>query len=655
VAIQNPLDIALNLHDIQLLVSLQQHGASETTKLIPSVLTPKDFDSKLNDFLRPSAGQIHLEDVAKKDHIVIDARVVLLEPREQTEVLLRICPLVEGRFTVLGLKWRLNDVVWNYHTFALQGALLHDSLEHRANRTRASNSSLTFHVGGSLPWLSLHVSGLPDSLLQGGIVGGSLTIKNHGRASAASIFLKANLPWLYVGKQPSATSGEVGGPGLFSTAELVGSSGTLFRIGRDGETLAAGAEVTLPVWLRGAGGGKQTLNMLLQYSPEPSSGKDAPRTVRYVRNAWEVCVLPSIHMFATVAPRAGIAGEYVLTVLLTNFCSNGGKSQECDICIRDICCLSDTWSIQPISSLEGANEDGTQLVRQQESVALSFRVVRRVDSKKQTILSNYLPGDDGTESCKPLSPVLDSALGYLCVDDMAASHQQQCDLIRKTHEAAQSSQDGPRGISSVRRDRAAGAGSSGSSDGDGTLACRPASLEGVCGRHPAEISLLVTWGGSNKEGGGSASSLNVNGYHQVVGISVAPAPPCTKACPLAVDIMHVPSVVRHNFTEEQSCPIPVTVRVANQLLDAQAEAVDIGFGIIQDSWEISSESAISWVGAVQCTIRSLKSATSVDIHLCACVSGPGVYDLNQFTVRLLLHGKCFSFPVHAAVSVESAH
>jgi len=162
-------------------------------------------------------------------------------------------------------------------------------------------------------------------------------------------------------------------------------------------------------------------------------------------------------------------------------------------------------------------------------------------------------------------------------------------------------------------------------------------------------------GGAQTRKVGSASSLNVNGYHQVVGISVAPAPPCTKACPLAVDIMHVPSVVRHNFTEEQSCPIPVTVRVANQLLDAQAEAVDIGFGIIQDSWEISSESAISWVGAVQCTIRSLKSATSVDIHLCACVSGPGVYDLNQFTVRLLLHGKCFSFPVHAAVSVESAH
>lgn len=47
--------------------------------------------------------------------------------------------------------------VWCHHKFQLPGMLLHDTLEHRANRTRAPNESLDFDVHGDLPWLSLQV------------------------------------------------------------------------------------------------------------------------------------------------------------------------------------------------------------------------------------------------------------------------------------------------------------------------------------------------------------------------------------------------------------------------------------------------------------------------------------------------------------------
>lgn len=63
---------------------------------------------------------------------------------------------------------------------------------------------------------------------------------------------------------------------------LIGSSGTLNLIGQSECCLEAGENMTLPIWIRGVGGGKQILKLILQYSSEDG------KTVRYIRKTIEV-------------------------------------------------------------------------------------------------------------------------------------------------------------------------------------------------------------------------------------------------------------------------------------------------------------------------------------------------------------------------------
>jgi hypothetical protein len=49
-----------------------------------------------------------------------------------------------------------------------------------------------------------------------------------------------------------------------------------------------------------------------------------------------VCVLPSMHVFATVAPSTCQIGEYVLSVVLTNFRADGGDAAERDILVNEV-------------------------------------------------------------------------------------------------------------------------------------------------------------------------------------------------------------------------------------------------------------------------------------------------------------------------------
>ena len=127
--------------------------------------------------------------------------------------------------------------VWCHHKFNLPGILLHDTHEHRATAARAPNESLQFDVRSSLPWLSLKVrsavavddicaildlilfycslpssvsfsqiDGIPDTVLQGEVVKATMTIRNYGRAPAGSIYLRSNMPWVYVGEVRSKRS-----------------------------------------------------------------------------------------------------------------------------------------------------------------------------------------------------------------------------------------------------------------------------------------------------------------------------------------------------------------------------------------------------------------------------------------------------------------
>ena len=113
---------------------------------------------------------------------------------------MKLCPLVPGTIVVSGVKWSLSETVSGFHKFQRKGKLLQNSREHRANRVRAKDTSMTFTVCESLPWLSIQVEDMPETILYGQVHSATMTIRNQGRASACNVRLHANVSWLYVGE-----------------------------------------------------------------------------------------------------------------------------------------------------------------------------------------------------------------------------------------------------------------------------------------------------------------------------------------------------------------------------------------------------------------------------------------------------------------------
>jgi len=411
IVLSNPLDVAVSLTDVQLVAAMEASDSEPGT-----TLDAPTFDATIAKLLA-STDPSPLRDFGE---LVVDSLSVTLGPRETTQVLLRVCPLLTGRLVVSGLKWRLNGEVWATHEMDLPGPLLHDSLDHRATGARAPNTTLIFDVVDDLPWLALELQGLPDTILQGEVVQAVLKVRNVGRASAHGLFVKSDAPWCYVGKAPSF---DLNDPAASPAPALMGASGTALEVL---DRLAVGDEVMLPLWLRGVGGGKQALQLLLQYgSREPQKP-----CMRYLRHSCEVCVLPSLHTEVTVTPLQEDA-EYLLSVGLTNFCSDA-----LPLVVHDVCALSKLWSVEPLAQPPAAvnyGDKGTLFLRPQESALLNFRVKKAPSSELLAVQEAHWRPSSGPPSAsasspEPMSEPLKTAVAYMCTDDMVSAFQVQCHI-----------------------------------------------------------------------------------------------------------------------------------------------------------------------------------------------------------------------------------
>jgi hypothetical protein len=480
-----------------------------------------------------------------------------------------------------------------------------------------------------------------------------------GRAAAHGVVLKSNAPWCYVGPAPAFDPSH---PAATPAPALAGASGTALEVL---ETLEVGEEVTLPLWLRGVGGGKQALQLLLQYSDPQKRA-----AVRYVRHACEVCVLPSLHTEATVTPLQN--GEYLLSVGLTNFRSDG-----LPLAVHEVCALSKLWSVEPMAEPPATatyGEKGTLLLRPQESALLSFRLKPAPSGESDVQAAHWSPGSSPSQSAAPMSEPLKTAVAYMCTDDMVAAfqvspdlffqgalpgcasvrcltprfsllaflQQRQCAVLRKERFAAQSGDTAPRGISSIRRDRAAAAGGAASSAGllEGA-SIHPGSAAALCGRYPSELSVLVTWG---------RGPAKVTGHHQMLALGVGPAAvgPVAVSCPLALTV-DAATVVRHDFRAEPSCAFPVTLRVTN-LQTRGGACLDFTVEVAKEASEQLGDSSLTWLGAGTHTVKQLAPSQSAALYLSACCDAPGVFQLNRCLVRLA-DGRVFAFPTQALVAV----
>jgi len=218
--------------------------------------------------------------------------------------------------------------------------------------------------------------------------------------------------------------------------------------------------------------------------------------------------------------------------------------------------------------------------------------------------------------------------------------------LRSAHLAAQNSEGAPRSISSVRRENKAAGRPSQAGLVDERPKPHPCSPSALCDRHPSDLSVLVTWGAEDDVPG-----KVVTGHHQVINLSVCPDPaPRRLACPLALEI-RAPAVVHHDFEADPVCMVPVAAIVSNQLFeDDPGSTLGLTLEVARESCDQTSGSSVTWLGPVVLTVERLASSQSSGLDLCACVAGPGVYELNHFGARLR-DGRYFSFPVQALLTV----
>lgn len=206
---------------------------------------------------------------------------------------------------------------------------------------------LVHRIVPELPLLEAALEGVPDTLFQGEMVEGRLRVTNRGLAPAAHVYAKTAPPsWVFLQDPGGAERRAENGMCM----SMVGVSGTVFRVapagGSSSSSLAPGQSLSVPVWVRGLGGGKQTLRLLLRYEREggvpsssSSSSSSSPQQgsrllggsgveqheqqYRYTHLSHDVCVLPSVAVAPSVSPSYAMPGECVLSLSVTNYRMDG--------------------------------------------------------------------------------------------------------------------------------------------------------------------------------------------------------------------------------------------------------------------------------------------------------------------------------------------
>ncbi len=158
-SVKNPLGLDIELNDIQLVASLSCpnsglmhtnvfsvckksvstnsqankiwsfHGSDSQfqSPLFLSQVPSKSDDSSAASF--PS-----VVDEASEPYFVVTMSCMKMRPYSDNIVSLKICPLVEGDLSILGVRFHVLGEVWIQHRFDLPGPLLQDTRVHRSKR-----------------------------------------------------------------------------------------------------------------------------------------------------------------------------------------------------------------------------------------------------------------------------------------------------------------------------------------------------------------------------------------------------------------------------------------------------------------------------------------------------------------------------------------
>lgn len=164
-SLSNPLGLEVSLTDMQLVASLSCHktGTRHTNEF--AVTEGKDSATKLKnrtfhgsqkEYQRPEficqlpMNTEHLSDVTStslseeaEPYFVVTKSALKMAPNSNSNITLNVCPLAEGDFQVVGVRFKLIGEVWIFHRFDLPGTLLQDT---RVNKSRRGECCCAFGV-----------------------------------------------------------------------------------------------------------------------------------------------------------------------------------------------------------------------------------------------------------------------------------------------------------------------------------------------------------------------------------------------------------------------------------------------------------------------------------------------------------------------------
>ena len=343
VALANPLGIQLELTEIHLVAELQGTqavgsneglGVSGDNFSKTSSSRTWSFDCCPSKVFRVPAfycdNSISNRSVAENEvspYFCVEEKSVTMDGSSVLNITLAICPLIKGEFNILGLRCKLFDQVWMYHPFFVQGPLLQDTRQHKANRVRGPRSLLKSIITRHMPLLKIDMKLDADeldagcSMIQGEVSKGYFRIRNVGHAPAHRVFLKTNYPWICFFDKPESPLEQITLERM-STSYCVGPSGTLMKLPIK-DVLEPGDTADVAFRLKASGGGKQELYPLFSYehidqhavSTAQYSRSNGVRTVKHVM---EISVYPSLSVIASIMPSFWDKKENVLSVEVSN-------------------------------------------------------------------------------------------------------------------------------------------------------------------------------------------------------------------------------------------------------------------------------------------------------------------------------------------------
>jgi len=548
------------------------------------------------------------------------------DPKSTQSVQLGICPLIQGKLELLGVRFRLFDNVWVFHQFRLKGALMQNTASNRANRVRAEPMLLKSIVERGMPCLTVDLlnadaEGKEETVaLQGQVRPWLLRVTNIGTAPATCLTLKTNVPWVRI---PDASRSDINKP----TSCCVGASGTMMRLSLHGEDLkkdgelAPGESADVSIEIRTSGRGKEHFYMLFRYEVSEESSGLQPRK-RWLRKMFEVPVYPSLTFAARLSTSAISRHEHILSIRLTN--SRNDNPDDVGLQLSSMKVANWRYELQPI---EGQLLGEVAHLGWQESLSMHYRVVVR--SEESSLLSSceYETGSEEVDNVTDLSPLAIPCMerAHQIFEDQLVAHKI---ALAEAVAAQNSEKQHPRSIAQIRRANTSKA-------GDETYLeqyykSHPTSVARLCpkDRNLETLQLICQWKGRD-----------IRGQHHIRDLVVRQSENKIGACPIVLSA-DFPSEVKRDFSLGPAV-IPFTVHAQNRLTKEK-----VGFRLDWEPhprWDLTGAEDYS---------SELDGGEMASFRMKAMMHRTGVYDLQALRLTTSTGGS-FVFPSQWLISVSA--